>query len=85
MASCLAGQFTKNFDYPTLLLCAEFGEDRETQDLRAEALCDGQRAGRVVQVGLGRLPVDRDWVVNDRGHAGVLQLLLEPVAAAGLG
>ena len=28
--------------------------------------------------------MDRDGVVDDRGHAGVLELLLEPVAAAGL-
>ena len=34
-------------------------------------------------MGVGRLAVDWDWVVNDRRHPGVLQLLLEPVAAAG--
>ena len=27
--------------------------------------------------------MDRDWVIDDRRHPGVLKLLLEPVAAAG--
>ena len=62
---------------------AEFGEDRQAEDLGAEALSDGQRAGRIVEVGVGRLAVDRNWVVDDRCDAGVLKLLFQPVAAAG--
>ena len=81
---CFGRHLLQDLNHSALLVRAEFGEDRQAEDLGAEALSDGQRAGRIVQVGVGRLAVDRNWVVDDRRDAGVLELLLEPVAAAGL-
>ena len=37
------------------------------------------------QMGVGRLPVDWNGVVDDRAHPTLLQGLLDPVAAAALG
>ena len=80
---CFGRHLLQYLDHAALLVRAEFGEDRQAEDLGAEALGDGQRAGRIVEVGVGRLAVDRNWVVDDRRHPGLLELLFQPVAAAG--
>ena len=74
---CFVRDLLKHLDHPTLLLSAEFREDRKAEHFRAEALGDGQRAGRVVQLGVGRLPVDWNRVVDDRRDPGVLKPLLQ--------
>ena len=80
---CFGRELLKHLDHSALLLSAEFREDRKAEHFRAEALGDGQRAGPVVQVGISRLAVDWNRVVDDRCDAGLLELLFQPVAAAG--